>query len=151
MAVQNKLLSLWVCLVLMAALCPGTRYASCKRGFGFRGRGKGDGNKAPPSQSQGLTKQGLKWAGAAAAGALGGTGYGLGLLGRPKHGSRNHFDKAASSDNDQWRYYNDSQGNPHRSVWRGSVTAAGPASPTSSIFTFGHVVCFAIATWVGIN
>ncbi|XP_040929085.1 shadow of prion protein 2 [Betta splendens] len=149
MAVHNKLLSLCVCLVLMAALGPGTRYASAKRGFGFRGRGKGDSNKAPPSQSQGLTKQGLKWAGAAAAGALGGTGYGLGLFGRPKHGPKNHHDhKAASTEKDQWRYYNDSQGNPHRSLWRGFVKAAGPAPPTTNIFlTFGHVA-FLIATWI---
>uniref|UniRef100_A0A8D0A6Y9 Shadow of prion protein 2 n=1 Tax=Sander lucioperca TaxID=283035 RepID=A0A8D0A6Y9_SANLU len=97
---QQKLLSLWVWLLLMAALCPG---AYSKRGF--KGRGKSDGDKAPPSQSRGLPKQGLKWAGAAvAAGMLGGTGtgYGLGFFGRPKHGSGNHHGhKTASSEQDQ--------------------------------------------------
>lgn len=148
---QQKLLSLWVCLLLMAALCPGAQYASSKRGYGFRGRGKGDGDKAPPSQSQGLSKQGLKWAGAAAAGVLGGTGtgYGLGFLGRPKHGSRNHYHhKTASYEEDQRRYYNDSQGNHNRSLWRAFVKAAAPA-PTSNIFlTFGQAVSFLIAAWI---
>lgn len=134
----------------MAALCPGVQYASSKNGFGFRGRGKGGGNKAPPSQSQGLSKQGLKWAGTAAAGVLGGTGtgYGLGFLGRPKHGSRNHDHKIASSEEDQRHYYNEDQGKRNQSLWRAFVKAAAPA-PTSNIFlTFGHLVYFLMAAWI---
>uniref|UniRef100_A0A3Q1J1C2 Shadow of prion protein 2 n=1 Tax=Anabas testudineus TaxID=64144 RepID=A0A3Q1J1C2_ANATE len=116
-----SLLSLWVCLLLMAALCPGAQYAASKRGYGFKSRGKGDSGKAPPSQSQGLSKQGLKWAGAAAAGVLGGTGtgYGLGFLGRPKHGSRNHHDhKTAPHEEDQQHYYNEGRANRSQSLWR---------------------------------
>lgn len=147
---QQKLLSLWVCLLFMAALCPCAPYASSKHGFGVRGRGKGGGNKEPLSQSKGLSKQGLKWAGTAAAGVLGGTGtgYGLGFLGRPKHGSRNHDHKSASSDEDQRHYYNEGQGNRNHSLWRAFVKAAAPA-PTSNVFlTFGHLVSFLMAAWI---
>uniref|UniRef100_A0A3B4XY14 Shadow of prion protein 2 n=1 Tax=Seriola lalandi dorsalis TaxID=1841481 RepID=A0A3B4XY14_SERLL len=124
MAGQQKLLSLWVWLLLMAALFPGAQYVYSKRG-GFKGRGKGDSNKVPPSQSGGLSKHGLKWAGAAAAGMLGGTGtgYGLGFLGRPKHGSGNHNShKTSSSEQDQRFYYNERQAYQNRSLWRALVT-----------------------------
>lgn len=148
---QQKLLSLWVLLLFMAALCPGAQYAYSKRGGIFRGGKKGDGNKAPPSQNRGFSKQGLKWAGAAAAGVLGGTGtgYGLGFLGKPKHGSKNHHGhKTASSEEDQRLYYQESPRFHNRSRWSAFVKAAAPA-PMSNIFlTLGHVVPFLIAAWI---
>lgn len=143
---QQKLLSLWVWLLLMAALCPG---AYSKRGF--KGRGKSDGDKAPPSQSRGLPKQGLKWAGAAAAGILGGTGtgYGLGFFGRPKHGSGNHHGhKTASSEQDQRLYHSEGQRFHNQSLWRAFVSAAAPAPTTNIFLTLGHVVSFLIAAWI---
>lgn len=148
---QQKLLSLWVWLLLMAALCPGAQYAYSKRVGGFKGRGKGDGNKAPPSESRGLSKQGLKWAGAAAAGVLGGTGtgYGLGFLGRPKHGSGSHYShKTSSSEQDQRLYYNERQGFRNQSLWRAFVNAAAPAPMTNIFLTLGHVVSFLIVAWI---
>ncbi|XP_043106689.1 shadow of prion protein 2 [Puntigrus tetrazona] len=82
---NQKILIVWVWMLLLASLHP---WAHCKRGGGFGGRSKGAGlpDRAPPSQSKG--RQGLKLAGAAAAGALGGAaiGYGLGSLGRPRYG-----------------------------------------------------------------
>ncbi|KAK2819105.1 hypothetical protein Q5P01_024666 [Channa striata] len=151
MSCQQKFLSLWVCLLLMAALCPGVQYASSKRGYGFRGRGKGHDNKAPSSQGQGLPKQGLKWAGAAAAGVLGGTGtgYKLGFLGRPKHGSKNHHDhKTASYEENQRLYYKENQGFQNQSLRRAFVKAAAPAPTTSILLKFGHVVSFFIVAWI---
>uniref|UniRef100_A0A3Q2DTR8 Shadow of prion protein 2 n=1 Tax=Cyprinodon variegatus TaxID=28743 RepID=A0A3Q2DTR8_CYPVA len=87
MAALQRLRLFWVLMLLAAALCPGSL---SKRGGGFKGHGKGDGSKASSSQS--LPKKGLKWAGAAGAGMLGGTGtgYGLGFIGRPKHATGNH-------------------------------------------------------------
>ncbi|XP_038590583.1 shadow of prion protein 2 [Micropterus salmoides] len=149
MTAQQKLLSLWVWLLLMAALCPGAQYAYSKRGGIFRGRGKGDGDKVPPSQSKGLSKQGLKWAGAAAAGILGGTGtgYGLGFLGRPKHGSGNHHGhKTASSEQDERLYHNEGQAFRNQSLWRAFVKASAPAPMTNIFLT--HVVSFLIAAWI---
>ncbi|XP_042252204.1 shadow of prion protein 2 [Thunnus maccoyii] len=154
---RQKLLSLWIWLLLMVALCPGAQYTYGKRGGFFRGGKKGDskqgkeGKEAPPSQSRGFSKHGLKWAGAAAAGVLGGsgTGYGLGLLGRPKHGSKNHHGhKTTSSEEDQRLYYQENQRYHNQSRWRAFVKAAAPA-PTSNIFlTLGHVVPFLIAAWI---
>uniref|UniRef100_A0A3Q3M2U5 Shadow of prion protein n=1 Tax=Mastacembelus armatus TaxID=205130 RepID=A0A3Q3M2U5_9TELE len=137
---HQKLLSLWVWLLLMAALCPGAQYTYSKRGYGVRGRGKGDGNKVPPSW--GLSKQGLKWAGTAVGVPGGtGTGYGLGFLGRPKHGSKNHYDRmTATSEQNQRPYYNKGQGHYNQSVWRAIVNAAAPAAMTNIFLTFAHVV-----------
>ncbi|XP_037608152.1 shadow of prion protein 2 [Sebastes umbrosus] len=152
---QQKLLSLWVWLLLMAALCPGV---DSKRGGIFKGRGKdkdkdkgkgdGDGDKAPPSKSRGLPKQGLKWAGAAAAGMLGGTGtgYGLGLFGRPKHKSH-HGHKTSSSEQDQRHYHDEGQRSHNQSLWR-AIKAAAPAPTTNMFLTLGHVVSFLIAAWI---
>lgn len=150
MGAPQKLLSLWVCLFLVAALCPGAQYASSKQSFSFRGRGKGGSNKAPPSQSQGLSKQGLKWAGTAAAGVLGGTGtgYGLGFLGRPKHGSRNHDHKTVSSQEDQQHYHSEGQGNRNQSLWRAFVKAAAPAPTTNIFLTVGHLLSILMAAWI---
>uniref|UniRef100_A0A3Q3G5Z5 Shadow of prion protein n=1 Tax=Labrus bergylta TaxID=56723 RepID=A0A3Q3G5Z5_9LABR len=144
---QQKLLSLWVCLLLVAALCPGAQYAHCKRGGLFKGRGKGDADKGPPSQGRGLSKHGLKLAGAAAAGMLGGTGtgYGMGLFGRPKHGSMSHH-KAVSSQQDQRLYYENRQGFHNQSLWRAFVNAAAPAP--NAFLTLGHVVSVLIAAWI---
>ncbi|KAM3599155.1 uncharacterized protein V6R79_000982 [Siganus canaliculatus] len=152
MAVQRKLLSLWVCLLLMAALCPGAQYVYSKRGGSSKGRGKGEGNKQAPSQNRGLSKQGLKWAGAAAAGILGGTGtgYGLGFLGRSKHGSGGHYSHhKTSSSEDRHHYYNERQGFHNQSLWRAFVNAAAPAPITNIFLTLGHVVSFLIAAWIG--
>lgn len=160
MAGQQKLLSLWVCLLLMAALFPGAQYVYGKRGGFFKGKGKGDkgdkGDKAPPSQSGGgLSKHGLKWAGAAAAGMLGGTGtgYGLGFLGKPKHSSGNHYShksssSSSSSEHEQRIYYSERQGYQNRSLWRALVNTAAPAPMTNIFLTFGHVVSFLIVAWI---
>lgn len=154
---QQKLLSLWALLLLTAALCPA---AHCKRGGIFKGKGKGDkgdkGDKEPPSQGRGgLSKQGLKWAGAAAAGILGGTGtgYGLGLFGKPKHGSgkhhhHHHSAKSSSSEQDQRLYHDEGQRSNNQSLWRVFVKAAAPAPTTNIFLTLGHVVSFLIAAWI---
>lgn len=139
---QKKLLILWAFLLLMTTLYPG---AQCKRGSGFWGRGKGggsDGSKAHSSQTRGFSNQGLKLAGAAAAGALGGaaTGYGLGSLGKTRHGSGH---KTKSSEKDL--FY---QGFHNKSQWRLFKSAAAPA-PMSNIFlTLGPVVPFLIVAWI---
>ncbi|XP_047425485.1 shadow of prion protein 2 [Mugil cephalus] len=151
MAAQKKLLSLVVWMLLMTALCPGAQYAYSKRGGFFKGRGKGDDKKVSPSQSGGLSKQGLKWAGAAAAaGMLGGTGTGLGLgfLGKPKHGSKSqHGHKKSSSSSEQERqvYYQEGQQNHNQSPWRSFVSGA---APTNMFLTVGRVVPFLTAAWI---
>ncbi|XP_035805568.1 shadow of prion protein 2 [Amphiprion ocellaris] len=145
---QQKLLSLWVWVLLVAALCPGAQYAYSKRGGVFRGRGKGDGNKESPSQSKGLSKQGLKWAGAAAAGMLGGTGtgYGLGFLGKPKHGSGSHYSR--KTEQDQQVYYQESQRYHNQSLWRSFVNGAAPAPVANVFLTLGFVMSFLTAAWI---
>uniref|UniRef100_A0A9J8BK03 Shadow of prion protein 2 n=2 Tax=Cyprinus carpio TaxID=7962 RepID=A0A9J8BK03_CYPCA len=106
---NQKVLIIWVWMLLWVSLYP---WAHCKRGRGFGGRSKGVGVpfKAPPSQSKG--RQGVKLAGAAAAGALGGAaiGYGLGSLGRPRYG----YGHDGSSEENR-RYYPDGQGYYNRS------------------------------------
>ncbi|XP_034458975.1 shadow of prion protein 2 [Hippoglossus hippoglossus] len=148
MTVQQKLLSLWVLLLLMAALCP--QLADGKRGGIFKGRGKGDGNKPPSSKSQGLSKQGLKLAGAAAAaGILGGTGtgYGLGFLGKPKHHGGRHGHKS-SSEKDQRPHRDEGRGRQNQSLWRALVNTATPAHPTNIFLTVGQVASFLVAAWI---
>lgn len=147
---RQKLLSLWVWLLLMAALCPGAQYAYGKRSS--KGKGKGDGDKASSSQGgRGLSKHGLKWAGAAAAGMLGGTGtgYGLGFLGKGKHGSGSHHShKTTYHEHDQRVYYNERQGFRNQSLWRAFVNAAAPAPMTNVFLTVGHVVSLLLAAWI---
>ncbi|CAN9504897.1 unnamed protein product [Ophioblennius macclurei] len=156
---RQKLLSLWVWVLLVAALCPGAQYAHGKRGGFFKGRNKGDGNKgdgnkAPPSKGGGLTKQGLKWAGAAAAaGVLGGTGtgYGLGFLGKPKHvsGSRHHGHKTVSSEQDQHLSRGgSSQGHNNQSLWRVFAKGAASGMAPNVFLTLGHVVAVLTAAWM---
>uniref|UniRef100_A0A8C6SPV5 Shadow of prion protein 2 n=1 Tax=Neogobius melanostomus TaxID=47308 RepID=A0A8C6SPV5_9GOBI len=121
-AIMNvRLCSVCLCLLLLAAICPGTW---CKQGGIFRGKGKSDGNKEIPSRSKGLSKQGLKAVGAAA-GILGGmgTGYGLGFLGKGKHKTSH---KTGSSDQ---HVYRQGQRAENRSQWN----AAAPASNHSAI------------------
>jgi len=132
-------------MLIVVTLCPGAQYADSKRGGSFRGRGKGDSDKASPSQGRGLSKQGLKWAGAAA-GMLGGTGtgYGLGFLGKPKHGSGKH--KSASSEQNQQPYYQENQRYHNQSLWRAFVKGAAPA--TNVFHTLGRVVPFLTAVWI---
>lgn len=138
MAARLRLLSFWVLLLLVAALCPA---AYGKRGASFKGRGKSDGVKASPSQGRGLSKQGLKWAGAAAAGMLGGTG--LGFLGKPKHGTGNHYKPVASEQ--QQPYHQENLRHHNQSVWKAFVRGAAPAN--RNIFpALGHVVPF--LTWM---
>lgn len=149
----QRLLCLWVWLLLVAALCPG---ADGKRGGFFKGKKKDDKDgkdgkdgKAPSPPGRGLSKQGLKWAGAAAAaGMLGGSGTGLGLLGKSKHRSGSHHGhKAASSEKDQRLHHNESQRPPNQSPWRAFVKAAAPT--TSVVLTLGHAVSFLVAAWIG--
>uniref|UniRef100_A0A665VNM9 Shadow of prion protein 2 n=1 Tax=Echeneis naucrates TaxID=173247 RepID=A0A665VNM9_ECHNA len=149
MAAQQKLLSLWVWLLLMAALFPGAQYVYSKRGGGFKGRGKGDGSKSSSSQSGGLSKQGLRWAGAAA-GVLGGTGtgYGLGLFGRPKHGSGNHYGHMTYSEQDQRLYFSERQGHHNQSLWRALVSTATPVPATNILLTLGHVSHYFVTCFI---
>lgn len=147
---QRKLLTLWVWLLLMAALCPGVQYAYSKRGGSTKSRGgKSDDGKASPSQSRGLSKQGLKWAGAAAAGMLGGTGtgYGLGFLGKNKHGGGSRHGHGTEQQ-DQKLHQNQHQGFRNQSLWRAFVRAAAPAPATNVLLTLGHVMCFIVVAWI---
>ncbi|KAG8010671.1 hypothetical protein GBF38_009831 [Nibea albiflora] len=155
--VKQKLISLWVCLLLMATLCPGAQYAYSKRGWSFKGKekddsGKGspskgrekdDSGKGSPSKGRGLSKQGMKWAGAAAAGVLGGTG--LGFLGKPKHGSEKHYGhKTTSSEKDQRLYYVERHGSSKQAF----VRAAAPAPVTNTFVTLRYVVPLLITAWI---
>lgn len=144
MAAHQRLLSFGVLMLLVAALCP----AFSKRGGSFRGHGKGDGDKASPSQSRGLSKKGLKWAGAAAAGMLGGTGtgYGLGFLGRPKHGTRNH--RNHKTEQHQQPYYQETQKHNNQSLWRVIVSGSPPDPGRNLFLPLGHLVPFLTATWI---
>ncbi|XP_026130428.1 shadow of prion protein-like [Carassius auratus] len=130
---NQKVLIIWVWMLLLASLYP---WANCRRGGGFGGRGKGVGvpAKAPPSQSKG--RQGLKLAGAAAAGALGGAviGYGLGSLGRPRYG----YGYDGSSEDDR-RYYPDGQGYYNRSDWRYYRNTGSTDHVTSVLIILGTV------------
>lgn len=143
MAGQQKLLSLWVLLLLMAALCPGVHYAHSKRRGTSKGGGKSDGNQAAPAQARGLPKPGLKWAGAAA-GILGGTG--LGFLGRHKHGSGSHFSQRAEQD--QRLYHNERQRFYNQTAWRAIVNATGPVFTSNVFLTLAHMVSVLIAVWI---
>lgn len=139
---RQKLPLLWACVLLCAALCPSTQ---AKRGGGFGGRGRGRGwgrgvgvgNKVPSTQNRGSSsKQGLKLAGAAAAGALGGAavGYGLSSMGQNQHyggygrgyghGYGHGYD---SSEEDQRGYYPEGYGYANnQSDYRYRRGAAGP-------------------------
>ncbi|KAL6096960.1 uncharacterized protein ACO6RY_06161 [Pungitius sinensis] len=147
----HRLLCLWVGLLLVAALCPGV---DGKRGGFFKGRKNDDKDakdakdgKASSPVGRGLSKQGLKWAGAAAAaGMVGGTGTGLRLFGKSKHGSGSHRGhKAASSEKDQRLYHNEGQ-RPPSQPRRAFVKAAAPT--TNALLPLGYVVCFLVATWM---
>uniref|UniRef100_A0A3Q2Z986 Shadow of prion protein n=1 Tax=Hippocampus comes TaxID=109280 RepID=A0A3Q2Z986_HIPCM len=127
---QQKLVSLWLLLLLVVALCPGAQYTYSKRGGGTHKSGKS--NKVPASKGHGLPKPGLKWAGAAAAGMLGGTGtgYGLGFLGRPKYGSRGHAGQKTESSG---RHDSHGQTFRNQSRWRAFLKAAAPAHLSNSL------------------
>uniref|UniRef100_A0A1A7W6S9 Shadow of prion protein 2 n=1 Tax=Iconisemion striatum TaxID=60296 RepID=A0A1A7W6S9_9TELE len=145
MAAQQRILSLWLLLLLLAALCPA---ANSKRGGSSKARGKSDGEKASPSQGRGLSKQGLKWAGAAAAGMLGGTGtgYGLGFFGKSKHKTGKH--KTTSSEQQQQAHDQENQRNPNQSAWSAFVRGAAPAKSSNHFLTLGHVLAFLTAAWM---
>ncbi|XP_051971571.1 shadow of prion protein 2 [Xyrauchen texanus] len=125
---NQKLLIVWVWILLVATLCP---WANCKlgRGFGGKSKGVGQGAKEPPSQSKGSSRQGLKLAGAAAAGAIGGAaiGYGLGSLGRPRYG-----------------HGYDGHGYHNRSDWQYNRSAASSDHVASILMTLGALAHFFI-------
>uniref|UniRef100_A0A8C9RTE8 Shadow of prion protein n=1 Tax=Scleropages formosus TaxID=113540 RepID=A0A8C9RTE8_SCLFO len=111
---QRRLLSLWVSLLLGATLFPSAR---CGGGWKRGQAGGVPGGVKPPLSSwgRGAPRQGLKMAGAAAAGALGGAalGYGVGSLGRLRPGYGYSYDgdgygRWYPSDqvvHNQWVYY----------------------------------------------
>ena len=140
---QQKLLSLWAWLLLMAALCSGVHYVPSKRGGTFKARGKSDGPQTAPSQGRGLPKPGLKWAGAAA-GILGGTGtgYGLGFLGRHKHGPGSRHSQRAELAQGQGRGFH------NQSAWRAFARAAAPVSTSNVFLTLAHTVSILITVWI---
>lgn len=131
---NQKLLIIWVWMLLVAALCP---WVHCKLGgrLGSRGKGVGLWAKAPPPQTKSSSRQGLKLAGAAAAGALGGAaiGYGLGSLGRPRYG----YGYDVSSEED--RRYLDGPGYHNRSDWRYNRNTAGSEHMASILISLGTV------------
>lgn len=93
-------------------------------------------------------------AGAAAAGALGGAaiGYGLGSLGRPRHGYRGSgygYD-ADSSSEDQRFHHPEGQGFHNQSDWHRYRNAAGPGpGPMRNILlTLGSMVPFFLGDWI---
>lgn len=139
---NQKLLIIWVWMLLVTSLCP---LAHCKRGggFGSRGKGVGLGAKAPSSQTKGSSRQGLKLAGAAAAGALGGAaiGYGLGSLGRPRYG----YDVSAEENR---RYNPDGSGYHNRSDWRYNRNTAGSKHMTSILISLGTVTHIFLLNWI---
>ncbi|XP_019738391.1 uncharacterized protein LOC109523597 [Hippocampus comes] len=143
---QQKLVSLWLLLLLVVALCPGAQYTYSKRGGGTHKSGKS--NKVPASKGHGLPKPGLKWAGAAAAGMLGGTGtgYGLGFLGRPKYGSRGHAGQKTESSG---RHDSHGQTFRNQSRWRAFLKAAAPAHLSNSLLLLGHALTFLTGLCMG--
>uniref|UniRef100_A0A8C5HB61 Uncharacterized protein n=1 Tax=Gouania willdenowi TaxID=441366 RepID=A0A8C5HB61_GOUWI len=145
----QKLIPLLVWLLFLAAVCPGPHYAH-SRGV-FKGRGKGDSNKGGSSHGGGLSKQGAKWAGSAAAGMLGGTGtgYGLGFLGRPKHLSKSHYHSHKAQD--QLHHQRETQKVNNHPLWRAFVKGEAPAPMTSVCLTIGHVMPFLTAAWIQYN
>uniref|UniRef100_A0A146ZRS5 Period circadian protein-like n=1 Tax=Fundulus heteroclitus TaxID=8078 RepID=A0A146ZRS5_FUNHE len=144
MAARQRLLTFWVLMLLAATLCPGSLG---KRG-GSRSPGKGDGDKASQSHGRGLSKKGLKWAGAAAGGILGGTGtgYGLGILGKPKHGTGNHHNH--KTEQHQQPHHQESQKQKNQSLWRAFVRGSAPATGGGFFLALGYVVPFLTTAWI---
>ncbi|KAK5610484.1 hypothetical protein CRENBAI_004195 [Crenichthys baileyi] len=143
MAAQQRLLSFWVLMLLITALCPGSL---SKRGGGVKGRGKSDGDQASSSQSRGLSKKGLKGAGSAAAGMLGGKGYRLGFIGKPKHGTGNHH--SHKTEQHQQPAYQETQRYNNQSLWRAFVRGSAPATGRNFLLTLGHGVPFLTTAWI---
>lgn len=145
---HRRLLLLWAGMLLVATLCPGVQ---SRRGGGARGRhrGVGVGARGPPRRSQGSSRQGLKLAGAAAAGALGGAalGYGLGSLGRPRYGYGYGYGDD-SSEEDRRFYYTDGLGYQNRSDWRYYRGAASSGPLPSIPVVLGLVVSVVLGNWV---
>lgn len=141
-----------VLMLLVASFSP---QASCKRGGGFWGRSKGVGmrGKSSPPESKGSSKQGLKLAGAAAAGAIGGAaiGYGLGSLGRPRYGhGYGHgygYGYGGDSSEDGRYYYPDGPGNYNRSDLRYYRGGCRPGAPLSALLVTGMALTTLIWDW----
>lgn len=109
------------------------------------------GSKTPPTQSKGSSKQGLKMAGAAAAGAIGGAaiGYGLGSLGRPRyghgygHGYGYGYD-GDYSEEDRRYYHPDGPGYYNRSDLR-YYKGGGSSGPIlNTLLIIGSALCIFI-------
>ena len=150
---RQKLTALCFCTLLLATLCPLVQSKQSKKSSGglggfFKGKGKGskkEGNEGrdnapaqqPTKKSLFSPKQGLKLAGAAAAGAVG--GFGLGSWGRPKFGIGHH---GSGSKKDHKR---DGQGvkNSYR------VRSSAPAAGADSLFwVVGSVMVYLSVAWV---
>ncbi|XP_053717927.1 shadow of prion protein 2 [Synchiropus splendidus] len=137
---MRKLLSVWICLLLVITLCPGAWFTEGKPSGGSKGGKKGDSKKN--SSILGFSKPGLKVTGASAAGMLGGTGTGLslGFFGRHRHGSRGHKNERQPPP-----YYDEHQGSNNRSRWR-AIFSSAPPPVLSNIFT--RVLPFLILVWM---
>ncbi|XP_062409598.1 shadow of prion protein 2 [Sardina pilchardus] len=153
---RSKLPLLWACLLLTATLCPSVQ-GKRGGGGGFRGRGKGVGmgSKVPSSQSGGSSKQGLKMAGAAAAGAIGGAaiGYGLGSLGKNRYGHGYGHGQGHGYGNgygeDRRGYYQEGPGFNQSSYRYHKGAAAG--GPVASVLTvLVPLVPLVLAQWAGV-
>ncbi|KAI1882555.1 hypothetical protein AGOR_G00251950 [Albula goreensis] len=95
--------------------------------------------------------QGLKLAGAAAAGALGGAalGYGLGSLGRPRYGYGYGYGyDDDSSEEDRRFYYAGGPGYRNQSDWRYYRGASTPGRLPSMPLVLGAVVSVILGNWI---
>ncbi|KAJ3606024.1 hypothetical protein NHX12_028067 [Muraenolepis orangiensis] len=145
MMTHQKLLVVCSCALLLAALWPVVQSKRSSGGGGgigglFKGRGKKDGNEGrenrpqPTKKSRFSPKQGLKLAGAAAAGVVGGVAAGFGLGSR--HTPGHHGRHAGKND-----YRPDSRGATGRFTLK---SAASAAQGSSLLWTWSVVGCLAV-------
>ncbi|CAM4730260.1 unnamed protein product [Leuciscus chuanchicus] len=122
---QKLLVMMWVWMLLVMSMYP---LAHGKGGKG--GKAGGRGGWGQPVKSPSSKNTGLKIAGAAAAGAIGGAaiGYGLGSMGRPRYG----YEEGSR------RHYPDGHGNHSRSDWQ-NYRNTGCSEQASILITLGTV------------
>ncbi|XP_035235381.1 prion protein a [Anguilla anguilla] len=157
---QRGLPALWACLLLVATLCPST-VAGRGRGFGGRMGGMRMGARAPPIQTHRSSNTGMKMAGAAAAGALGGAvvGHGLSSMGRPGygyggyggygHGGYGGYPRYGGGYASGGRRYEN--GGEFRNETDGEYYYdSSPSHDTSAFVILGSMISFMMGHWMGI-
>ncbi|KAL4609552.1 shadow of prion protein-like isoform X2 [Arapaima gigas] len=142
---QHRLLLLWVSVLLGGALFPTGHCGSSS--WKRHQVGSMAGGPKPPLSSwgRGASRQGLKMAGAAAAGALGGAalGYGVGSLGRLRPGygyvydgdGYNRWYPGEQVVHNQWVYY---------------TGASSSRSAVSLQVVLGSTLPFMLGNWIGL-